>query len=378
MLSILALSAATLALNPTADFTVHEWGTFTSFSGPGGGAIPYHVRIAEDLPPFVQARFVGNRWLNADTPEFTKAALHAAQRMETPVIYFHAPREMEVSVEVRFPQGLISEVYPPVTSFLPASLPSPAIPDTGSSVRWDNVRIVPQPRAGTLKLKDAGTSHYAHARNTKGDSVHLSHHGVEHTERFLFYRGVGNPDLKINALALGGGRLILDSGAGPLDTFILENLHGTLRFSFHQGLKPGVEVTIPAKSGSQADLEAAMTSALARAGLHDDEARAMVATWKHHWFAEEGTRMLVVLPQSLIDSVLPLTVSPTPARTTRVFVSRLEVLTPERQAWIETQLKKLAADPNSAEAQEQLESLGRFRLPAVEYARNALLLREGC
>ncbi len=378
MLSILALSAATLALNPTPNFTVHEWGTFTSFSGHGGGAIPYHILIAEDLPPFVQARFVGGRWLSADSPEFTKAALHATQRMETPVIYFHAPREMEVSVQVRFPMGLISEVYPPVTAFLPESLPLPSIPAAGSSVRWDNVRIVPNATAGTPALQDAGTSHYAHARNTSGDPVHVSHQGVEHTERFLFYRGVGNPDLKVSASALGSDKLVLNSGAGPLDTFILENLRGELRFSFHQNLRPGVEVTIPAKPGSQADLEAAMTRALARAGLHDDEAAAMVATWKHHWFAEEGTRMLVILPQSLIDSVLPLTITPTPERTTRVFVSRLEVLTPERQAWIETQLKKLAEDPNSAEAEEQLKSLGRFRAPAVEYAKTALLLREGC
>ena len=43
------------------------------------------------------------RWMNADTGDFEKWALTCTQRMETPVIYFHAPQPMEVSVEVRMP-----------------------------------------------------------------------------------------------------------------------------------------------------------------------------------------------------------------------------------------------------------------------------------
>lgn len=379
MLSILALTVATLAHTPPTEFAVHEWGTFTSFSGPHGRAMPYYVRIAEDLPPFVQARFVGERWLNADTPEFTKAALHATQRMETPVIYFHAPRQMEVRVEVSFPAGLITEVYPPVSSFTPAKLPEPSIPSAGSSVVWDRVRIVPYTCCDFLEFKDAGKSHYAHARFTETDAVHVEHDGVTHDERFLFYRGVGNPSLDVQARALGSGRLVLDTALpGPFDAFTIENQDGKLRFGVHAALKPGAEVKIPDASAPAPTLEAAMTAALTRAGLTQHEAKAMVATWKHHWFDEPGTRMLVILPQPLIDSILPLNITPTPDKTTRVFVSRLEVLTPERQAWLESLLERHDNNPSSPQLQQQLEPLGRFRQPALEIAREALELRKGC
>jgi hypothetical protein len=383
MLSILALTAAVLAQTghapahspvpqdrEPAEFAVHEWGAFTSFSGPDGRVIPFRSRIAEDLPAFVHARIIGDRWLPADAQEFTREVLLAAQRMEAPVIYFHIPRPMEVRVEVSFPAGLITEVYPPVSAYTPPKLAEQAIPPGGSSVTWEKVRIVPYVCCDFLEFKNAGKSHYAHARLTEGDGVHVEHNGEKHDERFLFYGGVGNPELGVRVRALGEGRLVLDSTLpGPFNAFTIENLDGVLRFGSHQDLKPGDQVSIPKSPAKQEALETEVRDALIRAGLNRDEAFAMVATWKHQWFGEQGTRMLVILPQSLIDSALPLSITPTPDKTTRVFVSRLEVLTPERRAWLEGVVRKHESNPDAPEFWAEVKPLGRFRDAALQLVR---------
>jgi len=59
-----------------------------------------------DLPGFVQAfGYRGFKW-----------RLRGTVRMETPVMYFYSPREVEAHVKVAFPQGLITECIPRPTN----------------------------------------------------------------------------------------------------------------------------------------------------------------------------------------------------------------------------------------------------------------------
>ena len=53
----------------------------------------------------------------------------------------------------------------------------------------------------------------------------------------------------------------------------------------------------------------------------------MVQTWGDSWF-EEGSRLLYIVPHEFVDTVLPLSIKPAPIETTRVFVGRLELVTP--------------------------------------------------
>ena len=53
----------------------------------------------------------------------------------------------------------------------------------------------------------------------------------------------------------------------------------------------------------------------------------MVATWRDSWF-EEGARLFYIAPKSLIDAVLPLQIKPNPTEVARVFVGRVELVTP--------------------------------------------------
>ena len=53
----------------------------------------------------------------------------------------------------------------------------------------------------------------------------------------------------------------------------------------------------------------------------------MVETWRDSWF-EEGARVFYVLPTHTVDAILPLDISPAPRNVARVFVGRMDVITP--------------------------------------------------
>ncbi len=84
-------------------------------------------------------------------------------------------------------------------------------------------------------------------------------------------------------------------------------------------------------------LKQAVENMLIAQGLYHDEAQAMFETWRDSWF-EEGSRLLYIVPRQFVDSVLPLSISPAPAQTVRVFVGRLELVTPATQRAVEQAL----------------------------------------
>ena len=65
----------------------------------------------------------------------------------------------------------------------------------------------------------------------------------------------------------------------------------------------------------------------------------MVETWRDSWF-EEGSRLIYIVPSRTIDAVLPLQVEPVPSETARVFVGRIELVTPETQRALEEGIAK--------------------------------------
>ena len=83
----------------------------------------------------------------------------------------------------------------------------------------------------------------------------------------------------------------------------------------------------------------------------------MVDTWRDSWF-EEGTRLLYVVPRSAVDAMLPLDIRPQPVETARVFVGRLELITP---ATISDVKRALETRDRSA-----LLQYGRFLLPIAQ------------
>jgi len=57
----------------------------------------------------------------------SKSVMETKQRMETPVVYFYSESERKVDVDVRFPQGSITEWYPQAKQIGPSTVPAPPV-----------------------------------------------------------------------------------------------------------------------------------------------------------------------------------------------------------------------------------------------------------
>jgi hypothetical protein len=350
-------------------YTVHEWGTFTSIAGTNGQALEWQpFGGLSDLPCFVHRFQVG-----------FKANLAGKVRMETPVIYFYAPRALTARVHVTFPNGYITEWYPQATQVArhlgsgsifdypnaPKQDKNTREPRNGEldSIEWPQVKV--DPLAEPKYAFQFESSHYYAARST--DSAPVAAGGEK--EKFLFYRGVGQFQPPIAVENAAPGRLHLRNlakGALPA-VIVFQNANGKIRYGLLGALSGEVTADIPATYGDSATLQADLEKILTSQGLFPKEARAMVETWRDSWF-EEGSRVFYILPADELETILPLQVEPRPERIARVFVGRVEVLTPEMRTVITKAIKH--GD------RETLEKYGRFlqpitaELPTSDLVRN--------
>jgi hypothetical protein len=326
--------------------TVHEWGTFTSIAGPDGQAVQWRPLTGpSDLPCFVSVQNTNNLKVNlvAGIP-----GIKATVRMETPVLYFYSPQEVTVRARVDFPQGVITEWYPsakaPVAQlFLPLA-------SARGGIEWIDVKVVPAAKA-SFPIDSSG-SHYYAARET--DAAPLQVGGQQ--EKFLFYRGLGGFAPLVGAtIGRDGSIAVTQTRDRAIDTLILFERRGS-RFGYRIVRAGGRDVAIerPSLTGSIDSLRNELRGVLTAQGLYPREAAAMVETWRDSWF-EEGARLFYVLPKAAVDALLPLRIDPKPASVTRVFVGRLEIVTPQ----IETEV----AQAIRAGDQAVLRKYGRFLEP---------------
>jgi hypothetical protein len=367
-----------------SNYVVHEWGTFTSFSGSDGISLDFRPLVDEDLPQFVMDRQKQAFWSERREVAYRrgltdKGLVVSRQRMETPVTYFYTDQERIVDVSVEFPKGLLTEFYPPVRQFAPAFKKGQPEPLEGSMLRWGKVRLLPQSKALNEagidpfipKVKPGEGDHYAHARDVDAAHVQLADPAMGiYRENFLFYRGVGNFSLPVSLKATGEDRFVLNNeGKTPLSWAFLINVGAdkSVRFTLVQDVKGTKEIALPSQPATMEQLADYVQRILVTDGLYPKEALAMVHTWESSWFGEPGTRVLYSLPQTYTDELLPLKLNPAPKQSVRVMVGRLETLTPEQERRIESLIGKLGStDPAIRDATDQeIKKLGRFAEPAL-------------
>jgi hypothetical protein len=104
-------------------------------------------------------------------------------------------------------------------------------------------------------------------------------------------------------------------------------------------------------------LKQAVEDLLIAQSLYQDEAQAMFETWRDSWF-EEGSRLFYIVPRQFVDRVLPLSINPSPAQIVRVFVGRMELVTPATQRAVEQAL--------ATHDQSTLTRYSRFLVPILE------------
>jgi hypothetical protein len=328
--ALLTRPVAGTAPSASADLTVHEWGTFTSVAGPDGQAMDWQpLSGPQDLPCFVTKLNPGSvKVISPGAAGGLRSAIKARVRMETPVLYFYTPRETTVRVKVRFPQGLISEWYPQAS--VPATVMPPNFTNAVGSIEWSDVKITPGSSPGFPT--ESGKSHYYAARETDSAPVQVG----SQTEKFLFYRGLASFPVPMSARVADDGRIAIEnSSTHEIATAILfENNGRKTGYRVVRGLRDGVVLERPKLSSSVESVRSDLERTLIEEGLYPREARAMIATWRDSWF-EEGTRLFYIVPREALASILPLEIEPRPAQVARVFVGRLEIVTPDIQNDVE-------------------------------------------
>jgi hypothetical protein len=291
---------------PTPPLTVHEWGTFTSIAGEDGRAVQWLPQGGQsDLPCFVERG------------QF-KGSLAGTVRMETPVLYFYAPRQVTVNVKVGFPQGSITEWYPHARTT--ASWAGAAF---DSTISWSDVIV--SPALSPVFPVEPGASHYYKARHTEATPLLVE----SQTEKFLFYRGVGKFAPPISATVRPDGSVVVSTpGNTPIgDVILFENRRGAMAFDVRSLPTGRATLDRPALDDATVTPQRDLVRILVAHGLYKKEAEAMVDTWSDSWF-EEGARLLYIAPREVVDAIVPLTITPTPIDVARVFVGRMELVTP--------------------------------------------------
>jgi hypothetical protein len=347
---------------------IHEWGTFTALQDEKGNAIEGINGDEEALPPFVYS-------LQPPGPSTSKglpaAIAGVTMRLETPVVYFYPPQGMTgpVDLQVEFRGGALTQFYPAVPSPPPA--PARIDPDTRGALAWKAITL-----GGSPALPATESHVWLAPRDVKAASVTVG----KESERYLFYRGVGNIDSPLAVVRSGDALTPMPRSDTEMR---IEKLwmyeirpDGKCAFRVLPGVthKPTADQSYPQtpqfveadfKPDALADLRKSMHEALVAEGLFADEATAMLATWEESYFKSPGLRVFFVVARAWTDATLPLSVS-VDADITRVMVGRVDVVTPWQ--------RDILARMKTARPEEQstlYQSLGRFRNALVKESKAA-------
>jgi hypothetical protein len=360
---------------------VHEWGTFTSLQNEAGQAIGGINTDDEPVPDFVHR--ITDSLLIAPTdvpPIFSKSAPSChpdvTLRLETPVLYFHLPprqgRLQGVRVTARFRGGWLSEFYPS------AEVESPGITtnsrvfghlrsDTVGTLVWNDLEVGGD-QAGPVTSQHVWTA----PRAVQAEAVRTA--GGE-TEKFLFYRGVAHIDAPLAVVQdAHASQLILRSrlpsklpGDAPLPVrgawLVDIKANGAVAFrpvpplALTGGHAEVARVSSHFGPGdyNEANVErlrASLHQGLVAEGLFDDEAHALLDTWKASYFKSAGMRLFFLVPRAWTDLYLPLTVS-AESKITRVMVGRIELVTPQQRSYLR-EIEQISAEDTSAGAKRLL------------------------
>jgi hypothetical protein len=281
------------------------------------------------------------------------------------VLYFYSTHDTKVDVGVSFVRGLITEWYPRASKVEPAEASNDAVlyqRQSNGTIAWKSVRVRPSGERNFPTgsgLNESQASHYYAARSVQASPLQVATKNGAQREQFLFYRGVSVAAAPISALVMNTGQIeVMNQSVDEIPRlFLFERRGDRVGYREVKDLRAGAILAPLTLDASLDSLLPSLEASLISAGLYQDEAHAMLESWKDSWF-EEGSRLIYIVPRSFVDKILPLTIEPQPAKIERVFVGRMELLTPATQQAIET----AAASRDKA----SLEKYGRFLAPMIE------------
>lgn len=352
------------------DLIVHEWGTFTSTHLPDGKyiegqrfegrtSLPNAVYTLvdatidkknirkEDLAYKSESGYGFGRKGSEGRGYQGLAIKNDTIRMETPVLYFYSPKAMKLDVSINFPQGSIGEWYPQRKSgeiisseyieretfddeeSIPVK-PLDLKNHTGF-ISWQaNILDSNAKNPFTINTK---VNEWVAPRQTDSNLIQI---GTE-IEKYIFYRGIASFDVPIQTkLTKTNNQTSLSfkniySEKIPF-IFVLNNQSNSIKTKsvvWKGSLNSNdiVEKNIISEGNKIFDENdiGEFKSALEAAGLYPKEAEAMMNTWKKSYFETKGTTIFWIVPDKLINQLLPINFSTKPDEFKRVFVGRIKI-----------------------------------------------------
>ena len=284
--------------------TVHEFGVFTW----GDGAL--HGILDEEVPPFIKDACTVTRppLLRPEPPP------KPPRPVRKPLVYFHGAPTSGVDVVVNFKSGRASWVYPC------GDVPDPV------TVEWKGLSLA---RDAVHPMPDPGPSpafEWIHLARRPA-ALHVV--GAKQSEKFLFYDGLLTGPTRLETHRRGDRLTLINRTDNPLyDILVVHRERGSVATVWLADGGKGIPVDgsvvviLPGREPIPKNFEDGMTGALAErlkgAGLHQDEALAMAEMFESEFFGRDGLRVIARMPQATYDDLLPLTMTPAPAKTVRV------------------------------------------------------------
>jgi hypothetical protein len=344
LLLILGVSLAAIAIStetePAENYTVHEWGTFTSVSSSDGRMMEGLYLEEEVLPSFVhEFRFNDMRSLKAMTRRPLPHMEGVNVKMETPVLYFYSDKQRTVDVNVEFKGGVINQWYPQSVEKRKTklNLGSETVhslsqlnftKNYSDSINWRTTILPPNSHLSYTNKQNFETPTWINPRFTDANMLQI---GSER-EKFIFYRGLARFKQPLKVTAQSDQKItLINKGT--------EDIGFALVYEYKKG-KAHVWWTGSIGANSQQSVDKAekdvnkaihqeFQNGLIKAGLFKKEAAAMLETWRHSYFEKEGLRVFWIVPRKFTDKILPLKLTPAPTNLERVLVGRTDVMTPE-------------------------------------------------
>jgi hypothetical protein len=349
----LALTALVELRAATNRLVVHEWGTFTAFQDERGRSMDGINTDDEPVPFFVHRLAGGSPVFSAtQMPGFFSQGAPFAQpnvtmRLETPVIYFHPAGDlpMTVDVKVQYRGGLLTEFYPKPTR------QEPVIESTERRtlfqrsnlgvLEWNNLKI-----GASGKVMATDDPVWVAPRRVQAADVQTQ---PGESERFLFYRGLGTGEALLK-VAQQNHELVIQPAVPPeiegdlriRRLWLVDIQKNKIAFREASGFtipknREGFSLRIPSQftpadysASNREGLRAALLDALKVEGLFDDEAVALLETWKISYFQSPGMRLFFVAPRQWTDQILPLEI-PQADKIVRAMIGRIELVSPRQR-----------------------------------------------
>jgi hypothetical protein len=218
---------------------------------------------------------------------------------------------------------------------------------------------------------EAAKNHYYVARETDAAPLQVG----SDEERFLFYRGVGRIPPPIQIDVTRDGHIVVSHTRGEAlgDIVLFENRDGATAYTAQHTASARAAFNALEPEGEGHSPHVHLQKTLVAHGLYPREAKAMVDSWRGSWF-EQGTRLFYVVSGQTVDAILPLQIDPQPIEVKRVFVGRIEIVTPATLREVKIALEKRDR-PKLAQYGRFLDPIGRQLLRSLPGPERAAMDR---